>query len=244
MIKILNKIIGSKKPRIIFRILHKISPLKSMYSIIKSEIIKKISLKHPPYSLQIHNNIISTSWDPIRYGTIALAINTIKKEKLNGHFAELGVFQGNTSKILHQLAPEKKLYLFDTFEGFPVEFLENKGDSNRFKNTQLESVKEKIGNLNNIIIRKGIFPVTTKGLESETFAFVYLDADLYKSTLEGLKFFYPRISKGGYLFIHDYHNPQESNAGVMRAVNEFMIDKIEKILEIPDVLGSIMIRKL
>ncbi len=215
-----------------------------MYYIIKSEIIKKISLKQPPYSLQIHNKIISTSWDPIRYGTIALAINTIKKEKLHGHFAELGVFQGNTSKIIHQLAPEKKLYLFDTFEGFPVEFLENKGDLNRFKNTQLKSVKENIGNLNNIIIRKGIFPMTTKGLESETFAFVYLDADLYKSTIEGLKFFYPRISKGGYLFIHDYHNPQESNAGVMRAVNEFMIDKIEKILEIPDVLGSIIIRKL
>lgn len=244
MIKILNKFIGSKKPSIIFRILHKISPLKRTYYIIKSEIIKKISLKHPPYSLQIHNNIISTSWDPIRYGTIALAINTIKNEKKKGHFAELGVFQGNTSKIIHQLAPEKKLYLFDTFEGFPVEFLENKGDSNRFKNTQLESVKENIGNLNNIIMRKGIFPVTTKGLESETFSFVYLDADLYKSTLEGLNFFYPRISKGGYLFIHDYHNPQESNAGVMRAVNEFMIDKIEKILEIPDVLGSIIIRKL
>ncbi|MBY8982721.1 MAG: class I SAM-dependent methyltransferase [Candidatus Lokiarchaeota archaeon] len=215
-----------------------------MYYIIKSEIIKKISLEYPPYSLEIHNNIIGTSWDPIRYGTIALAINTIKNEKIKGHFAELGVFQGNTSKIIHQLAPETRLYLFDTFEGFPVEFLENKGDSNRFKNTQLEWVKKNIGNLNNVIIRKGIFPETTEGLESETFAFVYLDADLYKSTLEGLNFFYPRISKGGYLLIHDYHNPQESNAGVMRAVNEFMIDKMEKKIEIPDVLGSIILRKL
>lgn len=244
MVRILKKIVGTEKQGIIFRILKKIGPLKNLYYILKSEIIKKISLEYPPYSLQIHNNIISTSWDPIRYGTIALAINTIKKEKIKGHFAELGVFQGNTSKIIHLLAPKKKLYLFDTFEGFPVEFLEDKGDSNRFKNTQIEWVKKNIGNLNNIFIRKGIFPETTKGLESETFAFVYLDADLYKSTLEGLKFFYPRISKGGYLLIHDYNNPQESNAGVMRAVNEFMTDKKEKILEIPDVLGSIIIRRL
>ncbi len=244
MIKIINKIIGTKKLGFIFKIFRKISPLENLYYFLKSEIIKKISLKYPPYSLEIHNNIIRTSWDPIRYGTIALAINTIKNEKIKGHFAELGVFQGNTSKIIHQLAPEKRLYLFDTFEGFPVEFLENKGDSNRFKNTQLERVKKNIGNLNNIIIRKGIFPETTEGLESEKFAFVYLDADLYKSTLEGLKFFYPRISKGGFLLIHDYHNPQESNAGVMRAVDEFMIDKIEKKIEIPDVLGSIILRKL
>ncbi|MBA7632991.1 hypothetical protein ES703_40547 [subsurface metagenome] len=225
------------------KILEKIAPLKNLYYVIKSEIIKKISLEFPPYSLEIHNNIISTSWDPIRYGTIALAINTIKNEKIEGHFAELGVFQGDTSKIIHLLAPEKNLYLFDTFEGFPIEFLEDKGDSFRFKNTQLERVKKNIGNLNNIFIRKGIFPETTKDLESEKFAFVYLDADLYKSTLEGLKFFYPRISKGGYLLIHDYHNPQESYAGVLRAVNEFMTDKKEKILEIPDVLGSIIIRK-
>ncbi len=244
MIKIINQIIGTNKLDIIFRIFKKISPLENLYYFLKSEIIKKISLEYPPYSLEIHNNIISTSWDPIRYGIIALAINTIKKEKIKGHFAELGVFQGNTSKIIHHLAPEKKLFLFDTFEGFPAEFLENKGDSERFKNTQLEWVKKNIGNLNNIFIRKGIFPETTEGLESETFAFVYLDADLYKSTLEGLKFFYPRISKGGYLLIHDYHNPQESNAGVMRAVNEFMTDKMEKIIELPDVLGSIILRKL
>ena len=244
MIKIINEIIETKKRGKLFRIFKKIGPLKKVYYILKSEIIKRISLEFPPYNLNIHNNIISKSWDPIRYGTIALAIHTIKNEKIKGHFAELGVFQVNTSKIIHQLAPEKRLYLFDTFEGFPVEFLENKGDSNRFKNTELETVKKNIGDLNNIFIQKGTFPETTNGLESETFAFVYLDADLYKSTLEGLKFFYPRISKGGYLIIHDYNNPQESNAGVMRAVKEFMMDKKERIIEIPDRLGSIIMSKL
>ena len=191
----------------------------------------------------MHNQLISLSWDPIRYATIALAIKTIKNENNKGHFAELGVFRGESSKIIHKLAPERILYLFDTFEGFPIDYLENKKDLNRFKDTRLDLVKKNIGNLNNIIIRKGIFPETSKGLESEVFSFVSIDADLYVSTLKGLKFFYPKVSRGGYIFVHDYHNPKESKAGVFRAVNEFMKDKPEKIIEISDVLGSVIIRK-
>ena len=218
--------------------------LNSLYYSFKAEIAKKFLIKNPPYNFILHDQLISLSWDPIRYATIALAINTIKSEGIKGHFAELGVFRGESSKIIHKLAPERTLYLFDTFEGFPIEYLENKKDLNRFKDTRLDLVKKYIGGLNNIIIKEGIFPGTSVGLESEIFSFVYLDADLYISTLKGLEFFYPRLSKGGYIFIHDYHNPTESKAGVFRAVNEFMRDKPEKILEISDVLGSVIIRKL
>ena len=98
--------------------------------------------------------------------------------------------------------------------------------------------------MNNVIIRKGVFPETAIGLESEMFSFVYLDLDLYLSTLKALEFFYPRVTKGGYFYIHDYNNPSESKAGVFRAVNEFMKNKLEKIMEVPDVLGSVIFRKL
>lgn len=240
----LKKILSIKKNGIIIKIINRITPIKKVYNLIKAEIIKKITMQFPPYNEEFHNNLIKTSWDPIRYGSIALAINSISREKIEGSFAEFGVFRGETSRFIHLLAPEKNFYLFDTFEGFPKEYLEDKNEEKRFKNTKLEIVKKNIGELNNIFIRKGIFPATTKGLETEIFAFVYLDADLYVSILEGLKFFYPRVSRGGYLFIHDYNNPQESNAGVLRAVREFMADKKEKILEIPDILGSVVFRKL
>ena len=48
---------------------------------------------------------------------------------------------------------------------------------------------------------------------------------------------------GGYIFVHDFNNP-ESNRGVSRAVLEFLDDKPEKIIEIPDKWGSVVIRKL
>jgi len=179
--------------------------------------------------------------DPVRYGAIFLAINAIKKYEIEGSFAEVGVYKGDTSKIVHYLYPERKFYLFDTFEGFPVESLEEKVN-NRFKDTSLELVKSNIGDLNNIIFKKGYFPESTKGLEGDLFAFVMLDVDLYKPTLQGLEFFHPRLSSGGYIFIHDYNSP-ESDYAVFKAVNEFMCDKPEKIVEIPDSGGSVIIRR-
>ncbi|MBI2954275.1 MAG: methyltransferase, partial [Chloroflexi bacterium] len=66
---------------------------------------------------------------------------------------------------------------------------------------------------------------------------------LFKPTLAGLHFFYPRMNPGGYIFAHDYNSP-ESGWAVSRAVNEFMADKAEKLIELPDKWGSIVVRKL
>ena len=202
-----------------------------------------ILICHKPYDEHIHNIIIKNI-DPVRYATIALAINTIQKSKIEGAFAEVGVYKGDTSKFIHKIAPERELYLFDTFEGFPKEDMENPNDlDERFKDTSVEIVKKNIGDLNNIIIKKGYFPETTKGLENKKFAFVMLDVDKYKPTLAGLEFFYPRLNSGGYIFLHDY-NSSESNYGVSRAFNKFINDKPEKFVEIPDANGTVVIRKI
>ena len=236
--------ITSSKNNIIRKIANKITTIKNIYFAFKQYIISKILIIPPPYNENIHNLIILTRWDPIRYSTIALAINTIQNEKIKGSFAELGVYKGETSQIIHLLAPERKLYLFDTFEGFPSEYLEIMDDSHRYKDTNVELIKKTIGNMNNIVIKKGMFPETAVGLESEFFSFVHLDVDLYYSTLKGLEFFYPRVSKGGYIIVHDYNNPNESNMGVLKAVKEFFSKKPEKIIEIPDIYGSVIIRKI
>lgn len=52
-----------------------------------------------------------------------------------------------------------------------------------------------------------------------SFALVSLDPDLYAPTLEGLRFFYPRLSPGGMIIVHDYDNKQFT--GVKQAVSEF-----------------------
>ncbi len=203
--------------------------------------ILKSYIRYPPYNKKIHNKLISTD-DPIRYTTLALALNNLNKNNINGCIAEVGVYKGNTSKIIHNLSPERKMYLFDTYEGFPSKYL-NKEDK-RFQDTNVDILKKKIGIIDNIVIKIGIFPETTKGLENEKFSFVMIDLDIYEPTMAALDFFYSRMNSGGYIFLHDYNNPKESDGAVYKAVNKFFKDKSEKIIEIPDKWGSIVIRKV
>ncbi|MBI2118094.1 MAG: methyltransferase [Elusimicrobia bacterium] len=222
------------------KILLKLNLYEFARTIVKISWKSRFLLRYPPYDQNIQSKIIA-SFDPVRYQTIALAVQTIKKENIPGNFAEVGVYRGETSKFIHALDPGRKLYLFDTFEGFPLADLEK--EDTRFRDTNIERVKWELGNSDLLVFKKGYFPHTTQGLEKELFSFVLLDLDLFKSTLAGLIFFYPRIAHGGYIFINDYNNP-ESNWAVSKAVKEFMKEKEEKIIEIPDIWGSVIFRKL
>lgn len=186
--------------------------------------------------------------DPARYCALGLAIRRIIKEDIQGAFAEVGVFLGASSKVIHGLAPDRPLFLFDTFEGFPekdIKGWESQCDVHWAPGTfssSVDRVKKNLGDTRNVHFRKGYFPDTAKGLEDEKFAFVHLDVDLYNPTLAGLEFFYPRMPRGGYIFVHDYNNP-ESNRGVSQAVELFFKDKIESVIELPDAGGSVVVRK-
>ena len=171
-----------------------------------------------------------------------MAISQIVHEQIPGSFAEGGVYQGALSKFIHNKVPDRMLYLFDTFEGFDKRDLES-GSDGRFRDTSVDFVLKNIGNKENIIIRKGYFPETVQGLEKEQFAFVMIDFDKYEPTLAALHFFYPRVSTGGFIFIHDYSSP-ESNWACSRALDEFLSNKPEKPILIPDSWGSALFRKL
>ncbi len=177
---------------------------------------------------------IKHSQDYFRFAAFGLAIQRILRENIAGDLAEAGVWRGDSARFIHMFAPDRVLYLFDTFEGF-----ENRGP--HFGDTSVEVVLKTIGDSRNITIRKGLFPGTSIGLEHHQFAFVHLDMNDYEAMLEGWKFFYPRLSKGGYIFVHNYNFEVDH---VLRASNEFLTDKCERIIELPDTGGSAMIRKL
>src|SRR5438132_8866828 len=74
-------------------------------------------MRWPTYSQPFATYARSTQ-DPVRIASIGLALATIEREAIDGDLAELGVWRGDTSVILHHLAPERALHLFDTFAGF------------------------------------------------------------------------------------------------------------------------------
>lgn len=68
------------------------------------------------------------------------------------------------------------------------------------------------------IIRKGYFPESAINTD-DNFVLVSLDTDLFAPIYEGLNFFYPRLVKGGCIFIHDFNN--DSYKGARKAVELF-----------------------
>lgn len=184
--------------------------------------------------------------DKVRFFTIWFQIERLKKEQVPGSFAELGVYKGETAKIIHLCDPDRKLHLFDTFEGFPEKDLtQETGEAasyspERFSDTQIHKVKKHIGDPRKVIFHRGYFPDTTQGLEEERYAFVSIDADLYNPISAGLNYFYPRLSPGGVILVHDYNHKWE---GAMRAVDEFAKNVPESLIPIADMEGSVMIIK-
>lgn len=73
----------------------------------------------------------------------------------------------------------------------------------------------------NCVIKKGWFPQSALGVEDE-FCFVNLDADLYEPILAGLRFFYPKMLRGGVILIHEYFS--NGYVGVREAVSEFFAE--------------------
>lgn len=120
-----------------------------------------------------------------------------RTQKIEGDLAEVGTYQGCSAKLICESKGNKILHVFDTFEGLP----EPSDKDNRFKKgdykDSLESVKDYLSEYKNINFYKGFFPETARPIKDKKFSFVNLDVDLYQSTLDGLKFFYQRMNKGG-----------------------------------------------
>lgn len=144
--------------------------------------------------------------DYVRIKTLEFLRDEIESNCIVGDVAELGVYRGDFSKYINAAFPNRRLYLFDTFEGFMQETVEqerkngltlfNKAKEQTFLSTTEEIVLEKLPHKENAIVKKGLFPKSLDGLES-SFSFVSIDVDLYEPTLAGLSYFYPRLIKGG-----------------------------------------------
>jgi len=182
--------------------------------------------------------------DKVRFFNWWFQVLRLKSEAVPGAFAELGVYKGDSARALHHMDPGRRFYLFDTFEGFREKDLEvEKGEAatyttKNFADTSINKVMENIGGNSNLIPQPGYFPESAIKLSQEKFALVNIDADLYNPTRAGLEFFYPRLSPGGVMLVHDYNHKWE---GVVKAVDEFCKTIPEAMLVLPDREGTAII---
>jgi O-methyltransferase len=161
----------------------------------------------------------------IRSAAFKRIAGRVREAGVEGALAELGVYRGDFAWQLNEQFPDRKLYLFDTFEGFHERDIRverqigaSKAQVHDFSDTREEDVLERMPYTKQIVLKKGRFPEAAQGLE-ERFAIVSIDADLYAPTLAGLTYFYPRLNPGGVIILHDYNNHRFD--GVRKAVERF-----------------------
>ena len=72
---------------------------------------------------------------------------------------------------------------------------------------------------------------------------VSLDVDFYQTTLDGLRYFWPRLEEGGYLMLHDWGSPKL--LGVAKALSDYEEELGCPIPAIPlcDVGGTLVLCK-
>ncbi|MBK9290592.1 MAG: class I SAM-dependent methyltransferase [Bacteroidetes bacterium] len=184
--------------------------------------------------------------DKERFILFWLQVSRLKNVVPSGAFAEVGVYRGDSARILHALDPERDLYLLDTFRGFDAADLEGEeGEAATytpasFADTNTSLVRERLKHSPKVHILEGNLKDTLHLIENVSFALVNLDADLAAPTALALKFFYPRLLPGGVIIVHDY-NPKWP--GLMQAVDEFLSTIPEEAVAIPDRDCSLVIIK-
>lgn len=145
--------------------------------------------------------------------------------RVPGDMAEVGVLRGGSAKIIADACPRKTLHLYDTFTGFPWSESDIL-DECPFEETDVDEVREYLAGCR-VEFHVGIFPATAF---DTLYSFVFLDADLYRTTADALAFFLPRLSPGGMIVFDDVGWP--NCPGVERAIAErgLPIDMIASFL--------------
>lgn len=209
-----------------------------------------IEKHHPEFQLLarkwLKHNRVTNAGDMGRFYALILNLKQVIAEGVQGDFAELGVYKGNSAAVLAHFADGagRTAFFFDTFSGFDRGDLVGT-DSKRavaFADTSLAAVQSLVGYAGSCTYIKGLFPASlTPEVQDRRFAFVHLDCDLYKPMSAALSFFYPRLSPGGVLAVHDYSSGQWP--GATQAVNEFTSTTGMPFVLLADKSGTAVLRK-
>jgi hypothetical protein len=153
---------------------------------------------------------------------------------IEGCVIECGVWKGGMiAGIACVLGPNRKYYLFDSFEGLPpaqeidglsaIEWQQNRESITYYDNCR--AAKETATEAMNLAkaphfeLVAGWFHETIPTYRhGEPIALLRLDADWYDSTMTCLENLYDRVAPGGVIIIDDYHTWD----GCSRAVHDFL----------------------
>ena len=163
-----------------------------------------------------------------QFDALEAMIVDVVERRVPGDFIEAGAWNGGAcifmAGVLKSLGVvERKVYVADSFEGIPKSTLTPEDPVDRWKDRwvapydKVVATFRRFGMLEeNVVFLRGPFAQTLPQAPFRQLAIARLDCDSYESTTDALRFLYPKISLGGYLYVDDWHLPS-----CRRAVSQF-----------------------
>jgi Macrocin-O-methyltransferase (TylF) len=157
------------------------------------------------------------------------ALHHVVSHEIAGDVVECGSAQGGSAALmaltLHQLRSQRKLWLFDTFEGLPAPSSEDPDFelADLFTGTCIGTVEEvrelfnRLGVAENVEFVKGLFQETLPVNRIPRIAVLHIDGDWYESVKVCLECLYDKVVPNGVIQLDDYGYWK----GARKAVDEF-----------------------
>jgi O-methyltransferase len=173
--------------------------------------------------------LLSDQVDEREVRVILRELETVLKKDINGDVVEFGCYVGTTSVFLASRlkTADRKLYLYDSFEGLPPKTHEDESPAGmQFKTGELLATKKQLvrnlkqANVPMPIIKKAWFSELTTSDVPPKIAFAFLDGDYYHSVWDPLALIWPFLAPGATIIVDDYAN--EALPGAAKAVDQWL----------------------
>lgn len=144
-----------------------------------------------------------------------------------GAILEVGCYRGGGALHLSNSAPDRRLVVCDSFEGFRSldPNLDHVFTPDMFLDTSREAVEGLFTRKNRRVeVLAGYFPESCFQVELEPVSFVHLDVDTYQATSSSLDYLSGVMADRSLIVSDDYNRHAD---GVNRAIDEFVNDHDE-----------------
>jgi len=206
-----------------------------------------------------------TMTSPERLFSLFQSVKYIIKNNIPGDFVECGVWKGGSAMMMAKVllylgVKDRKIWLYDTYEGMPppseadkdfsgeeaAQLLDNadKSDSNSvWCYSSLDEVKTNLMSTGypkeNISFIQGKVEDTIPEHLPKAIALLRLDTDWYESTLHEMKYLYPNLIEKGVLIIDDFGHWEGAKKAILQYFEEI---KVNPLIHRIDYTGRIVIK--
>ncbi len=148
-----------------------------------------------------------------------------------GNIIEVGSYKGGGALHLSNSAPQRAIFVCDSFEGFDSlhKDLDENFSMSMFKDTREESVRALFtARQRKAVVVKGFFPASCQNIDMGRISFAHIDVDIYQATLDTLRFLSPLMMPQSFMILDDFRRRAK---GVDQALSEFIAhDKMWRLM--------------